>query len=84
MKHKSKSIGSFEAKTHLSRVLEDVQKGYEYVITKRGKPVARITRFSENNRVPALKEILHQFEEIRTSRKGTVRIKEFIEEGRNH
>jgi prevent-host-death family protein len=82
MKIKSKSIGSFDAKTHLSRVLDDVQRGYEYVITKRGRPVARLTRFTENTRVPEMKDLLRQFDEIYQSVKGTVRIKAFIKEGR--
>ena len=31
-----------EAKTHLSRLLDRVQKGEEIVITKAGRPVARL------------------------------------------
>lgn len=31
-----------QAKTHLSRLLEDVQAGGEFVIAKSGKPVARL------------------------------------------
>lgn len=37
-----KEIGSFEAKTHLSRLLEEVAAGAEYVITRRGAPVAKL------------------------------------------
>ncbi len=33
-------IGAFEAKTHLSRLLRDVQRGRRYTITLRGRPVA--------------------------------------------
>jgi prevent-host-death family protein len=36
------SIGSFEAKTHFARLLERVEQGEEIVITRRGKPVARL------------------------------------------
>jgi len=36
------SIGAFEAKTHLSRLLEEAEQGYQITITKRGKPVARL------------------------------------------
>lgn len=36
-------IGVFEAKTHLSALLDRVQKGEEIVITRHGKPVARLT-----------------------------------------
>lgn len=37
-----KTIGAFEAKTHLSALLDEVQRGEEVVITKRGKAVARL------------------------------------------
>lgn len=40
MKHKE--IGAFEAKTRLSELLDQVQKGRTFVITKRGKPVAEM------------------------------------------
>ena len=36
------SIGAFEAKTHLSSLLERVAAGEEVVITKHGKPLARL------------------------------------------
>ncbi len=35
-------INIHEAKTHLSRLLDDVARGEEVVIAKAGKPVARI------------------------------------------
>jgi prevent-host-death family protein len=36
----TKSVGVHEAKTHLSRLLEDVAAGEEVVITRRGEAVA--------------------------------------------
>lgn len=33
-------IGAFEAKTHLSRLLREVEGGRSYTITVRGRPVA--------------------------------------------
>jgi prevent-host-death family protein len=36
----AKSVGVHEAKTHLSRLLEDVAAGEEIVITRRGEAVA--------------------------------------------
>ena len=39
---KPKSIGAFDAKTRLSELLERVDKGAVYVITKRGRPVAEL------------------------------------------
>ena len=35
-------VGTFEAKTHLTRLLERVAKGERVVITRRGKPVAML------------------------------------------
>jgi prevent-host-death family protein len=35
-------VNVHEAKTHLSRILEDVAAGAEVVIAKAGKPVARL------------------------------------------
>lgn len=41
------NIGTFQAKTHFSEIIEEVQLGKEYTVTKRGKPVARIIPFVE-------------------------------------
>ena len=35
-------IGVFHAKTHLSDLLERVEAGEEFVITRRGQPIARL------------------------------------------
>lgn len=37
-----KVVGSFEAKTHLSALLDEVAQGAEVLICKRGVPVARL------------------------------------------
>jgi prevent-host-death family protein len=36
------TVGSFEAKTHLSSLLERVERGEEVLITRHGKAVARL------------------------------------------
>jgi prevent-host-death family protein len=36
------TVGAFEAKTHLSALLDRVAGGEEVIITKHGKPVARL------------------------------------------
>ena len=36
------SVGTFEAKTHLTRLLERVAKGERIVITNRGRAVAMV------------------------------------------
>jgi len=37
-----KSIGAFDAKTHLSRILEEVTRGEHFIITKHGNPIAEL------------------------------------------
>ncbi len=36
------TVGAFEAKTHLSSLLERVEKGERFTITRHGKPIARL------------------------------------------
>lgn len=36
------TIGAFQAKTHFSALLEQVEKGEQIIITKHGRPVARL------------------------------------------
>ena len=38
----TKSVGVHEAKTHLSRLLDEVASGHEIEITNRGRAVARL------------------------------------------
>ena len=39
-----KHVGMFEAKTNLSALVEEVEKGGQVTITRHGKPVARLVR----------------------------------------
>jgi len=38
-----KTVGTFEAKTHFSRLLDEVEAGHRIIITRHGKPVAEIS-----------------------------------------
>ena len=76
------SVGSFEAKTHLSQLLERVAHGEEFTITKHGKPVARL--------VPAIAikpkpDVRHVIEELKAFSKGNtlgdgITIRDLIED----
>jgi prevent-host-death family protein len=76
------SVGLFEAKTHLSSLLERVAKGETIQITRRGVPVARLTPVA----VSAQKAREEAGRRIRELRKGTslrgLRIRDLIEKGR--
>ena len=39
-----KTVGIFDAKTHLSSLVDEVERGGEVVITRHGKPVAKLVR----------------------------------------
>jgi len=84
MKTKNNIIGAFDAKTHLSKLLEEVQNGSEITITKRGKPIARLVPYREEKKKMSKREILESFDKIRESVKGEVNIKSYIAEGRKY
>ena len=78
------TVGSFEAKMHLSRLLDQVQKGKHFIITKRGTAVARLIPFVEKTADISVKEIMVRFRKVRESIEGTVNVKELIEDGRKY
>jgi len=42
-------VGSFEAKNKLSALLDRAERGEEIVITRRGRPVAKLVAFHERH-----------------------------------
>jgi len=61
------AVGVFEAKTHLSTLLDRVAAGEEVVITKHGRPVARLIGAQNIDRVC----VNDAFKKLKTLRKGT-------------
>jgi len=45
-----KTVNIHEAKTHLSRILEEVEKGEIYIISRNGVPVAELRKRSPRPR----------------------------------
>jgi prevent-host-death family protein len=76
-------VGAYEAKTHLSELLERVSKGERIVITKHGTPVAVLAPISDRELRPTLEVIadLRDFREGHTL--GDHSLREMIEEGRS-
>jgi prevent-host-death family protein len=62
---KPKVIGAFEAKTHLSQLLDDVESGSEIEITRRGKPVARLVPVQEPLNEDTLQRLVQRVREER-------------------
>ena len=75
-------IGSYEAKTHLSSLLDQVQSGQSFVITRHGRPIAVLAPPEGSQTVPASQVIA----ELRALRSGIrlegLSIRDLIEEGR--
>ena len=61
------TVGAFEAKTHLSALLDRVAGGEEVLITKHGKPVARLVSAERIDR----ERVNEAFEKLKGLRKGT-------------
>ena len=81
------SVGTFEAKTHLSALLERVAKGETITITRNGVPVARLAPLTSQNRRPRLshREVVDGMRELRERAKpGTIGIRDIIKEGRGY
>ncbi len=80
------SIGIYEAKSKLSELVERVESGREVVITRRGKPVAKLVPAQvgqEVDRKAIMDEIRAFSKTIKLKRKLTMReLREAIEWGR--
>ena len=77
-------VSAVDAKSNLPRLLQEVETGRStIIITRRGKPVARLVPYADDKKQPSKEDILKQFDEIRNSVKGEVDIKAYIAEGRN-
>ena len=75
-------IGAYEAKTHLSQLLERVADGEWITITKHGQPVAVLKPVSDRGR-RALPEVIADLRRFRRNRslEGDS-VREMIEDGR--
>ncbi|MBU2785569.1 MAG: type II toxin-antitoxin system Phd/YefM family antitoxin [Acidithiobacillus ferriphilus] len=68
------SIALAEAKAHLSQVLDRVEAGEELVITRRGKPVARVVPVRQPVvPLPSLAAFRAQFPKMRRSSTEMIR-----------
>lgn len=78
-----KTVGAYEAKTHLAQLLSEVARGETITITKHGVPVAKLVP-TEVQRGDVSK-ILQDFRELRhgTNLDG-LSIRDLIEEGRRY
>lgn len=72
-----KTVGAFEAKTHLSALLDEVEGGQTVTITKHGKPVAQLVPMEKSDR-PSTNDIIEAIRSL-NSRSSKLTLKEILE-----
>lgn len=76
-------VGAFEAKNKLSALLERVERGEEILITRRGKPIAKLVPATPRAGPVAAREAAERIlERSRSATLGELEIKDLIAEGR--
>lgn len=76
------TVGAYEAKTHLSGLLDKVAQGERITITKHGVPVALLVPVEESLR-PDPREAIERLKDFRHDRLlGDCSLRDLIEEGR--
>lgn len=79
-----KTVGAFEAKTHLNELLKRVSKGETIRITRRGIPIAKLVPSGENESKD-LKKVVRELREVRQGASlGGSTLRELIDEGRRY
>jgi prevent-host-death family protein len=77
-----RTIGAYEAKTHLPRLLDEVSKGERITITKHGRPVAVLVPPGSAGTSDADAIMARILELRRGNRLNGLSIRELIDEGR--
>ena len=79
------SIGFYEARTHFSELLDQVARGKQVLITRRGKPVAVLMpppKEAARDVRQVVKEMLEARDRDGPTLGGAATVRELIEEGR--
>jgi prevent-host-death family protein len=75
-------VSAFEAKTHLSELLRETEKGKAFIICRRGKEVARLIPPGPAGEGKGFQTVAKEFRKIRKKITGKINIRDLIEEGR--
>jgi prevent-host-death family protein len=76
------TVGAFDAKTHLSSLLERVERGEEILITRHGKAIARLVPAAAADRADVQAAIARMKELRARTTLGGLSWKELRDEGR--
>jgi len=79
------TVGTFEAKTHLSELLDRVANGDEITITRNGKPIARLVPI-DAARAADRRELARRIDKARRGVKlgPGLTLRKLIDEGRRY
>lgn len=78
-----KTVGTYEAKTHLAALLDEVAQGETIIITRHGHPLAILSPYLAEAGTLPVAEAVAGLRELRAKyRVKPGEIKEMIEEGR--
>ena len=81
--NEANTVGAFDAKTHLSALLERVAEGESFVITRRGTPIARLVPASPGIARASVDELVSAATALRGEiRASGAEIRSWIDEGR--
>ena len=79
----SNTVGAYEAKTHLSELLEKVEAGEEITITKHGAPVAKLVPVKKEIRPEERVAAIDRIQKLATGLSlSGLKVKDLIREGR--
>lgn len=78
-----REVGAFEAKNRLGTLLDWVEAGEEVVITRHGRPVARLVPHADGGSTAKAQDCLRQLRALRIgTRLDGISVRELINEGR--
>jgi prevent-host-death family protein len=76
------TVGAYEAKTHLPKLLDRVAKGEQIIITRHGSPVA-IMQPADRSKQVDVAAVIRKMRSLRKAHQlGGLSVKDMIEEGR--
>jgi prevent-host-death family protein len=76
------TVGAYEAKTHLPKLLDRIAKGEQIIITRHGSPVAIMQPADRSKQVDVAAVIRKMRAFRKTHQLGGLSVKDLIEEGR--
>ena len=79
------TVSAYEAKTHLPRLLREVERGETVIITRHGKPVAKLAPVDDQRRAD-IAEVIERMKRAR-ARRPRMSVEEILaarDEGRKY